>query len=520
MTTTLPQILRSAANKLPNQESFRFGSDSLNYKELDVKTDKLASHLNAKGVKKGDRIGVYMFRSLETAIAMYGIMKTGAAFVPLDPGLPISRINYLLNDCGIEHVITNPNLHRKHRKILEHKSPLKSFIGVRLNTDFETISWDDIFNITLENFIEIPINENDLAYIMYTSGSTGFPKGIMHTHKSGLSYARLSVNLFKINEDDRLASHAPLHFDISTLGYLAGPLAMATTIIISEAHTKMAPSLAALIEQEKITIWYSVPLALVQLLQSNSIQKMNLSALRLFLFGGEVFANKFLNELMHLCPEAKFYNVYGPAEVNQCTCYHIKKPPLKKDVIPIGQVWEETEFIILDKQGRKINNNDYGELAIHSSTMMKGYWNNQTLTNKSTYVAIQGELEKKFFKTGDMVKMNETGDFHFKGRNDRQVKIRGYRIEIDEIEAALLTHEKIIEAAVIVLQKNESEKEVMAAVIVDQSCTIGSKELLEHCRGSLPSYAVPQSIEIMPDFPRTGSGKIDRKEIIKTYIKI
>ncbi|MRH99218.1 amino acid adenylation domain-containing protein [Kriegella sp. EG-1] len=517
MIKILPHTINFAASAYPEKEAFIYGKESLTYFELNKKTNKLASYLISHGVQKGDRVGVYLFRSIETPIAIYGIMKAGAVFVPIDPELPIARINFILNDCNINYVVTNPNLRKKHPKIIELKNPLKGFIGADLESDFNSITWPALFNTSIEKYSDVSLNEDDLAYIMYTSGSTGFPKGIMHTHKSGLSYARLSVNLFDIDENDRLASHAALHFDISTLGYLAGPLAKATTIIISEAHTKMASSLAALIEQEKITIWYSVPLAIIQLLQSNALNDKNLDSLRLVLFGGEVFANKYLSQIMNLCPNTHFYNIYGPAEVNQCTSYKVNTPPTNETIVPIGTVWEETEYLILDDKGNLNIDGDYGELAIHSSTMMKGYWNNQTLTNKSTYVAIEGEKEKKYFKTGDLVKKNESGDLVFLGRNDRQVKIRGYRIEIDEIEAALLKHKYIIEAAVVVLHKNVNEKEIMAAIILSKEENISLKEIKAHCYDYLPSYAVPESIEFMPDFPRTGSGKIDRIKIMNIY---
>lgn len=521
MITALSHMIVSAAKAHPEREAFRYGTYALNYGELNYKTDQLSKHLISKGVKKGDRVGVYLFRSIETAIAIYGIMKSGAAFVPIDPALPIDRITFLLNDCGIEHVVTNPNLGKKHRKILEHETPLKSIIGAVLETRIPIISWEEVFKISLEDYREVVLSENDLAYVMYTSGSTGFPKGIMHTHKSGLSYARLSVNLFNIQKEDRLASHAPLHFDISTLGYLSGPFAAATTVIISEAHTKMATSLAELIDKEKITIWYSVPLALVQLLQSNTVQEKDLSALRLVLFGGEVFPNKYLNQLMSLCPKVGYHNIYGPAEVNQCTSFELKMPPAEREVVPIGKVWEETEYRILDQTRHSTSNLHSGELAISSSTMMLGYWNNKALTEKSIYREKSADGEKLFFKTGDMVKENENGDLIFLGRNDRQVKVRGYRIEIDEIEAAILKHKDVLESAVVVIDKSESEKEIMAAVILnnDNDVEIEVKDILAHCRSLLPVYAVPQSIELMHDFPRTGSGKIDRNEIVKIYIK-
>jgi len=520
MIATLAQNITISAAKYPDHESFRFGSESLSYKDLDIKTDKLASYLISQGVKKGDRVGVYMFRSLETAIAIYGAMKAGAAYVPLDPSLPVQRIAFLLNDCDIEHLLTHKNLIKKRRRIFELKTPLKSIVGGDTENVIPTVTWNSVFEFSEGNHEHPEINGDDLAYIMYTSGSTGDPKGIMHTHNSGLSYARLSLREFNLQKEDRLASHAPLHFDISTLGYLTGPMAGATTVIISDAHTKMAVSLADLIEKEKISIWYSVPLALVQMLQTDSLNNRDLSALRLVLFGGEIFPNKYLRQLMQLCSQASYYNVYGPAEINQCTCYRVDELPELNTHIPIGTTWDETSYKILRRDNQSVAKGESGELVVATSTMMKGYWNNKKLTEKSIFRAKENGKEIIYYRTGDIVKENTENELLFLGRNDRQVKVRGYRIEIDEIEASILTHEDVYEAAVVVLDKNTNEKEILAAVILNKNDKIKPRDLLTHCSKSLPSYAVPNSIEFMHDFPRTGSGKIDRKKIVKKHIKL
>jgi amino acid adenylation domain-containing protein len=518
MISTLPHTIEFAAKKFPEREAFRYGNESLNYAQMEFKTDQLASHLISIGVQKGDRVGVYMYRCLETAIAIYGIMKAAAVYVPLDPSLPVSRIAFLLNHCGIEHVVTEPKLKKRHHKILTLQTSLKSLIGGAVESSITSTSWESIYEITPGQHEKRTILENDLAYIMYTSGSTGKPKGIMHTHLSGLKYARLSVREFGLRKEDRLANHAPLHFDISTLGYLSGPLAAATTVIVSDAHTKMASSLAELIEKEKISIWYSVPLALVQMLQSNSLEKRDLSALRLVLFGGEVFPNKYLSQLMELCPDAAYYNVYGPAEINQCTCYRISHRPEVNEHIPIGKVWEETTYKILGDNNLEVEKGASGELVVATSTMMRGYWKNDRLTQNSLYKTQKGDKEVVYYRTGDVVKENSLGMLLFLGRNDRQVKIRGYRIEIDEIEASILKHEKVFEAAVVVLDKSENEKEIMAVVILCDTGVVEAKDILDHCRAHLPSYAIPQTIEIVQEFPRTGSGKIDRKQIVNTFI--
>ncbi|MBM1106803.1 amino acid adenylation domain-containing protein [Aurantibacter crassamenti] len=519
MISTFPQSLKAAALKHPKHTAFRCGSTDISYNQLDEKTDQLASHLCSIGVKKGDKVGVYMNRCIETSIAIYGIMKTGAAYVPIDATLPLTRVAYLLNDCEIEHLVSIPLLNRKHSALAAYQTPLKSILGSSAELNIDSTTWDDIFNTSIHNLDEVNIEADDLAYIMYTSGSTGFPKGIMHTHYSGLNYAKLSINHFNLTNDDILANHAPLHFDISTLGYFAGPLACATTVIVTDAHTKMPTSLANLIATEKITLWYSVPLALVQMLQTGILEQLDLSALRLVLFGGEVFTNKYLSELMHLLPKPSFYNIYGPAEVNQCTSYHVKNPPEDKTILPIGKVWEDTDYLIFDKNDQNVADGEIGELLIHSTTRMKGYWNNLELTKKSSYNQTFENSFRIYHRTGDLVRIDDAGELLFMGRNDRQVKIRGYRIEIDEIEACIAQNNEVSEVAVVIVETIEKEKEICAIIIKKENSTLSDKDIKTFCKAQIPVYAVPQRIEFMDSFPRTGSEKIDRNRIIEMLTK-
>jgi non-ribosomal peptide synthetase component F len=214
--------------------AFCCGQDSLSYNELNVKTKQVATYLINAGVQKGDRIGIYMDRCIETAIAVYGIMKAGASYVPLDPSAPHSRTSFLVDDCGIKHLLTTKKQDKRISAIIDLQPNIKSTIGNTLSLAIPTISWKEIFEISITDYKPVKILESDLAYIMYTSGSTGTPKGIMHTHHSGLTFAKLSAQVYGLNFEDRVANHAPLHFDISTFGYFSAPLASATTVIIPD----------------------------------------------------------------------------------------------------------------------------------------------------------------------------------------------------------------------------------------------------------------------------------------------
>ena len=336
MTTLLTHIVQTSAKNFPEREAYTNGKDRITFRQLDQKSSQLAKCLIGLGIKKGDRVGIYLPRCIESVISVYGIMKSGAAFVPLDPFAPITRIRFLLEDCQIKVLVSSKTQTKKIVKLVGHSASLRAIIGVR-SEEFNSVSWESIYNESLSQFKLTEIHEEDLAYIMYTSGSTGVPKGIMHTHGSGLNYALLSARLYNLNPEDRVASHAPLHFDISTFSYFTAPLAGACTLIIPEAYTKVPASLSTLMEKERITVWYSVPLALIQMLSHGLLDQRDLSDLRWVLFGGEVFAPKHLRALMRQWPWATFCNVYGPAEINQCSYFHIETPPESDQQIPLGE---------------------------------------------------------------------------------------------------------------------------------------------------------------------------------------
>ncbi len=355
--------------------------------------------------------------------------------------------------------------------------------------------------------------EDDLAYIMYTSGTTGTPKGIMHSHRSGLAYAKLSMDLYDVRPTDILANHSPLHFDISTMGYFTMPLAGGTTVLIPESHKIIPASLSQLIEKERITIWYSVPLALIHLLQRGALEDRKMDSLRWVLFGGEPFPAKHLRSLMKLWDKAVFSNVYGPAEVNQCTYFHLSELPENDDAIPLGHVWNNTEVLIVDKNDLEVDDGDTGELLVRTATMMKGYWGKPELTQKAFFRREKfANAEEIFYRTGDLVWRKSDGQLMFAGRKDRQIKIRGYRIELDEIESVLISHPYILETAVYNI-KNEEDQSIEAIVVLSDSGRETEENIKEFLAAKIPAYAVPRRIYFSDKIPRTPAGKIDYKQL-------
>ncbi len=501
------------AERNPEAEAFRSGGRALSFGALAERMFQLAGALKELGVQRGDRVGLFLPRCLECAPALYGVLQAGGVYVPLDPTAPPLRLQEVLEDCDIRVLVSVPLMQRRLSALLSQPTPLRAVVGVEAAEGLPTLSWAELESLPAHPS-EPHLTEMDLAYIMYTSGSTGKPKGIMHTHASGLAYARLSSELYGLQPEDRVGNHAPLHFDISTFGFFSAPLAGSCTVIVPEAHIRMPASLGALLEAERLTVWYSVPLALVQLLQTGALRGRDLSALRWVLYGGEPFPLKHLRALMSLLPRARFSNVYGPAEVNQCTYHHLQQPPEEDQDVPLGRVWGNTEFRIHDEQDRPVPPGRTGELLIRSATMMQGYWNQPERTRRAFFTLHDGKAPPRtFYRTGDLVRLDERGLLRFVGRKDRQVKIRGHRVELDEVAAALLRHPAVREAAAFPLQLNPENRTIGAAVLLQSHAPTDEPALRKHLAQTLPPYAVPALIRILEEFPRTPTGKIDHRRL-------
>lgn len=507
MIYLLHQSILAAAERTPDKEAFVCGRDRLTYGELAAKIRQLATALTGLGVRRGDRVGVYLNRSIETAIAIHGIMLAGAAYVPLDPKASSERLTFQIEDCGIATIVSNAAMQKNWSRSTAGRMQsegLKSVVGLPEAPDGLTnISWPEIFALPTNFAPAFSALENDLAYIMYTSGSTGQPKGMMHTHASGLAFARLAVATHHLTSDDIFGNHAPVFFDVSTLAYFAAPLLGATAVIATDGHTIFSASLSKLIADERISVWYSVPLALTQMLQSKTLDKVDMSSLRQVFYAGEPFAPKYVREWRAAVPHAQLTNWYGPAETNVCTFHNITEDPVGEEHVPIGKTWGNTEFLLEENQ-----------LLIRSVTLMAGYWNRPDLTAAAFYEQPNPSgIPHRFYRTGDLVRRDEAGNLHFMGRADNQVKVRGYRVELDAIEARLLAHPAVAEAAVLALPATEGTLNLHAFVILRPDYEIDAKGLTTFAAESLAWYAVPGSVDFRRDFPRTGSGKIDRKAL-------
>jgi amino acid adenylation domain-containing protein len=518
MNYLLPHAVDRAADRAPDHEAVRCAGQALSYGDLARRSNGLARILVDEGVRRGDRIGIFTTKSVDVAVAMHGIMKAGAAYVPIDPFAPPARVAFLLRDCGITHLVTTDARLDLSGLLDQESHGLSMLVGAGARPGLRAIGWEDVSRAAADAPPPLQLTELDLAYILYTSGSTGTPKGMMHTHRSGLSFALWGALTYGLRADDRVSNHAPLHFDLSTFDFFAAEQAGATTVIVPEAITKLPADLARLIARERIAVWYSVPFALIQLLERGNLPSVDLSHLRWILFAGEVFPVKHLRLLMETLPHVRFSNLYGPAETNVCTYYNVPGPPpvTTDEPVPIGRPCANVETLVVDDRDQPVAPHVPGELLIRGAVTMRGYWGRPDLNARGFYrrPVFGGHYEDVFYRSGDIVEQLADGNLKYVGRKDRQIKTRGYRVELDEVESALLSCPAVEEAAAYAVPDGQGSNVIEAAVTAKDGQSTTADAVLAHVAERLPGYAVPVVLRVLEAFPRTSTGKIDRRQLV------
>jgi amino acid adenylation domain-containing protein len=355
----------------------------------------------------------------------------------------------------------------------------------------------------------------DLAYILYTSGSTGDPKGVMLSHRAALAFVHWAVDAIGVTCDDRLSSHAPLHFDLSIFDLFAAAAAGAPVHLVPAKASRFPVEIRRFIEDAGITVWYSVPSILTMLALRGGLEPVSVPTLRTVLFAGEVFPTAHLRALMQQLPSVEFWNLYGPTETNVCTAYRVPELPAGDEPIPIGRAITDDETFVVGDDDRIVTPGDVGMLYVRGGTVMSGYWNDPDRTARTLAPSRwHAPLRDLAYCTGDLVRELPSGDYEFLGRQDLQIKSRGYRIELGEIETALHGHPAVLEAAVVAVPDDLVGNRLHA--FVSTRAQITERELLGACKSRLPSYMVPECLEILDALPKTSNGKLDRQTLTTT----
>lgn len=511
--TTLHQLLDNAARRYPRNTAVDDpGRGTISYQDLAGLSDRLRDRLAVLGVTSGDRVGLYLVKSIDAIASIFGTLKTGAAYVPVDPGAPPARCAYILNNCSVRVIITERRLAEALTTELAALGPVPPLLLLD-EPENGVLPLSRLLDAEQEKLPAPAVASADpgpdgLAYILYTSGSTGKPKGVMLMHQCAVSYVDWCSDVFGPVPEDRFSSHAPLHFDLSILDIYVPLKHGATLVLIGEEIGKDPLNLAPLIAEKRITVWYSTPSILSLLAQYGKLARYDYSALRFVFFAGEVFPVPQLRALHALWPHPRYFNLYGPTETNVCTYYEVPAqiPADRTEPFPIGKTCEHLECKVVDLDGATVPRGEEGELVVWGPGVMTGYWN---LPEQNAAAFLVDPDGKRWYHTGDLVVEEPNGDYIFHGRRDRMVKRRGYRVELGEIEAGLATHPQAKEIAVVALPDKDAGVKIKAFLSVKNGKAPSIIEMKQFCMEKLPKYMVPDVFTFLEALPRTSTDKID-----------
>jgi amino acid adenylation domain-containing protein len=520
MMSALSHLLLQAADAHPDRPAVWSSTGELTYADLCDRSMRLARALVEHGIEPGDRVVIALAKDVALPVAIFGTLLAGGAYVPIDYLTPPARAHAIAADA--EPVAVVSGLRTMRAMVLGDAYPAHDGAG----DNSPALHWlgrgwfdpersqerrpvseslDRVQQLgQLRSPVKVPASA--LAYILYTSGSTGLPKGVAHTNASALAFVRWAVDAVGIKENDVLSQHASASFDLSVFDFFGAAMASARLALVPHATFGRIASLCRFIVTTGVTVWYSVPSALLRASGTESLALLQGSALRQIIFAGEEIPVGPLRVLWHnLPPSCRVANWYGPTETNVCTFYDVTALDVDGgDPIPIGRPCPYGSASLAAEDGAVMSNGAAGELLVASDTLMSGYWK---LPDATSRVFSPGSDGRVYYATGDLVSRDARG-FTFRGRVDRLLKVRGHRVQPEEVEHVLEQRAEIDEA--VVVKHRRGDVDVLAAVVrLAGGGALEHDAVVSHCGKFLPAYMVPDVILPVGELPRGPRGKAD-----------
>ncbi len=487
--------------KFPDRNAFCINNTFFSYSEFAQKLSDIRKFIDDNLTGKEKAVGIVTFDEFDTYASIFAAMFAGIAFVPIDVAHPVERIKNIIEIADIHYIFTS--------KLDDNVNSMKEQIGgLKIKTVNDLPSAD--LNLSLPS-----INENDTAYILFTSGSTGIPKGVPLTKKNIESFIDAFLALgYDINENDRCLQSSDLTFDLSTMSYMI-PLSKGACVYTVPSGGIKYASIYNVLEEHEITIALMVPSVLTYL--KPFFDEIRLAKMRYSMFCGEALYADMVSQWAECVPNALIQNVYGPTEAtNFCLTYDWNKTGTKNKifngVVSIGKPMKNMEAIVVDEFNNPLPQGEKGELCLTGYQLTKGYLKNPEKNNAAFFKIKNNGKEKIYYRTGDIAFLDEDNDFMCCGRKDYQIKIHGYRIELGEVEH--YTRE-ILGNTNIVAVAYQNKIGITQIHLFIESYSGNTNDILNNLKTKIPFYMLPAGISSIPSFPLNVNGKIDRKELVK-----